>query len=400
MSKNKEVDLLDVATVFAKRKRIVIWGIFIATLFGLVVALIWPKTYKADLTYVLTDSNSIDFSSGGLLSGLANLSVSGSDVTADQTLIILRGKEIKDEIIKEFNLYQVYDSDIQEELRKKLDNKIEIEEFREGGIGFNSVIAVNVAILDEEPERAYEMVNFYYSKLDSIVKSINKKNIEESFLLLQNRLNQNRRDMQVAEDSLLRFQQRYGILEVEEQAKALIENIAEVKSELVQLEIQISYLEKVYEGESPQLKELKLRKQELDQKYRELVQHEPGEGSDFDIYRSLSEMPELFLEYFRRYREVQVQQEIYKVLYPQYEQQKLNYEEINSGLKIVDQATIPTYKDSPKRAYILIVFFLIGFFVSVLIVLFKEWRIKLENEGGEEFEKYQEFVQAIRFSND
>ena len=132
-------------------------------------------------------------------------------------------------MIEEFNLFEVYSSDVLENVREKLDNNIMIEEMREGGIGFNAIIAVSFSVIDESPERSFEMTKYLYSLLDSVALSINKKNIESSYLMLQNRLVQNMLEMEQAEDSLIAFQEANGILQVEEQARAMVENIAEIK---------------------------------------------------------------------------------------------------------------------------------------------------------------------------
>ena len=214
MTEHKTIDLLDIILVLVQKwkKVIAIMGFF--SLLGLAVALLWPKKYKTDLTYIINSGNSINFSSGGLLSGLANLSVSGDNVSSDQTLVLLRSNQIKDKMIEEFNLFEVYSSDVLENVREKLDNNIMIEEIREGGIGFNAIIAVSFSVIDESPERSFEMTKYLYSLLDSAALSINKKNIESSYLMLENRLNQNVLEMEQAEDSLIAFQEANGILQV------------------------------------------------------------------------------------------------------------------------------------------------------------------------------------------
>ena len=68
----------------------------------------------------------------GVCYGLANLSVSGDNVSSDQTLVLLRSNQIKDKMIEEFDLFEVYSSDILENVREKLDNNIMIKEKREG----------------------------------------------------------------------------------------------------------------------------------------------------------------------------------------------------------------------------------------------------------------------------
>lgn len=396
MEKKLEVDLLDLATILAKRKKTLIISILLITAIGFVLALIWPKSYKSELSFIVTDGNAINFSGSGLLSGLAGIGTSSSSVTADQVLVLIRNKEIQNRVIEEFNMREVFGTDIPEILRKKLDNQILINEKREGGLGFNNIIAIGLAYIDAEPERAFEILNYYYNEVEKSVEELNRENIEDGFLLLENRLMQNEEDLKIAEDSLVSFQAKYGILEIEEQAKTQVQTLALLKSEIVKLDIQIGYLTSVFGENSSKISELKLQKKELSIQYDELLNGKDSMDKSFDIFQSASEMPGLFLEYLRRYREVVVQEEIYKALFPQYEQQKLNYQEVSSGLKIIDPALIPTYKDSPKRAYIVIASFLLSCFMAFLIIFFKEWKDKLESEDSEGQQRLVTLMKSLR----
>lgn len=396
MTKEKNIDLLDVATTLAKRKKTLIIVIFLTSLIGTIAAFVWPKSYKSEVSFIVTDGNAVNFSSGGILSGLANLSVKGSSITSDQTLVLIRNKEIQNEVIEKFNLQEVYGTNIPEALRRKLDNSIIINEKREGGLGFNTIIAISIEYTDSDPERAFDLVNYYYKLVDEKVRELNKKSVEDGFLLLKNRLVQNEQELQTAEDSLVSFQTRYGILEVEEQAKAQVKGIADLRAEIVKLEIEIGYAEEVLGENSNRASDLKVQKKEFEKKYNQLVEgNEVSEGA-FESFPSIKEMPDLFIEYLRRYREVVVQEEIYKVLYPQYEQQKLNYEEVTSGLEIVDPALFPTYKAGPKRAYIMIASFMFGAVLSLLIVLIQEWKKSIKNEDPEEYLRMKEFSDSLK----
>ena len=387
MTENKTIDILDIVLVLVQKwkKVITIMGVF--TLLGLAVALLWPKKFKTDLTYIINSGNSINFSSGGLLSGLANLSASGNNVSSDQTLVLLRSNQIKDKMIEEFNLFEVYSSDVLENVREKLDNNIMIEEMREGGIGFNAIIAVSFSVIDESPERSFEMTKYLYSLLDSVALSINKKNIESSYLMLQNRLDQNMLEMEQAEDSLILFQEANGILQVEEQARAMVENIAEIKSAMVEKEIEMALFKQTLGVESSRYKTAQVAYEELTSLYDGYLNKESSLESQGDIFKSVSEMPPLFAEYYRLFREVEIQQEIYKVLYPQYEQQKLNFNEINSGLSLIDEPTLPTYKFYPKRAFIVIAFFLLGFIVLLLRLWYEHWVAHIRETQPELYDK-------------
>ena len=63
--------------------------------------------------------------------------------------------------------------------------------------------------------------------------------------MLENRLNQNMLEMEQAEDSMIVFQEANGILQVEEQARAMVENIAEIKSAMVEKEIERVFINRL-----------------------------------------------------------------------------------------------------------------------------------------------------------
>lgn len=399
MSKERKVDVIDVATTLAKRKKTIAIIVLTATIVGTVIAFIWPKTYKSQVSFIVSNSNSVNLTGGELLSGLAQLQMGGGSISAEQALVLLRSTEIQDRIIEKFDLAEVYGTSIPEALRKKFDGRVEIEDVRQGGIGFNSIIALKLAYLGDEPKRTHDIIKYYYSTVDSTIKMLNKKNVEETYLLIERRLRQNEQDMRRAEDSLVAFQTRYGILEIEEQARAQIGAIAEVRSQLVALEVQIEYAENILKESSTRLNDLKAQKRALERRLNSLMRSDPdtpapGE-TEFDLFQPVEELPALFLEYLRRYREVMIQEEIYKVLYPQYEQQKLKYEEATSGLLIIDKPMLPTYKDGPKRAYIMIAAFLFGWMVAFIKVYFDKWR----EENPDDYTRYQEFKSALSLKN-
>jgi len=393
---SQKIDLLDFATILAKRKKTILSIVLIFTIFGFIMAFIWPKAYKSEVSFIVTDGNAVNFSSGGILSGLANLSVNGANITADQALVLIRNKEIQDNVIEEFDLKKVFGTEVPEGVRKKLDDRITVSEKREGGLGFNQIISISISYTDEEPQRAYDILQFYYGLVDEKIEDLNRKNVEDGYLLLQNRLIQNEKELLIAEDSLVSFQTKYGILEVEEQAKAQVQAIADLRARIVKLEVEIGYAEEILGENSSKISDLKFQKAEVEKKYNQLINGNSSLDDPYDSFLSVKELPELFIEYLRRYREVVVQEEIYKVLYPQYEQQKLNYEEVNSGLRVIDPALVPTYKDSPKRAYIIIATFLFGLFLSTIIVLLGEWKNSAKENNPEEYYRFKEFTGSLK----
>jgi len=387
---NNGVSLIDIAKTVIASKRLILSMVFFFSIAGLGISLIWPKTYKADVTFIITDNNSINLTGGSVLSGLANLTSNNGSLTADQIIVLIRSRILQDKVIQEFNLAEVFGTDIQEALRKNLNSQIEVTETREGGLGFNNIVSITISYSDSEPDRSYELLLYYFDELENEVQSLNKKSVETGFFLLEDRLAKNELDLQIAEDSLVSFQIEHGILQVEEQAKTQIQTIALIKAEIVRLEVEYGYLSTILDEKNPRLKELDSEIAEYQKQYDLLVDGGAEQTDQFDIFLAASEMPSLFLEYLRKYRDVIIQEEIYKILYPQYEQQKLTYEEITSGLRVIDPASFPTYKDKPKRLYIVIAFTFFGFFLSLFIVLYREWKSKLKEEDPVQYNKLEE----------
>ena len=110
------------------------------------------------------------------------------------------------------------------------------------------------------------MNKFYYSKLDSVIEQFNKSNVEKGYSLIEKRLNRNIYELKNAKDSLKTFQLKNGILEIEEQTRASIQNSAILKAELVNLEIQIEAGKALYSPDNSEIKALELRKKVVEEK--------------------------------------------------------------------------------------------------------------------------------------
>jgi uncharacterized protein involved in exopolysaccharide biosynthesis len=159
---------------------------------------------------------------------------------------------------------------------------------------------------------------------------------------------------------------------------------------------------------SSRVRELENRLRELDEVYRDMIRQTDSRASTGEIFREneegiedifppLMNMPDLGVQYMRLYREMMVQEKVYELVYPQYEQQRIMLQEARSGLQIIDEPVLPTYKDSPSRALITIAGFLFSIIVAFLYVQFSEFRRKGENENSESYKKFQSIKQELSF---
>ena len=398
---------IDIFIVIARYRGRFFGILTVITLISLGIALLWPKTYMSTAKYVQYDS-SVSGSLGGLISSFTNLPSGGEKVNTEQSAIILRSRTMLDTVIEEFDLASVYEKEIQEELRLKLEENTIIEEIREAGIGFNPIVSVSVSVLDRDPHRAKEMVEFYLEELDNRMVEINQRNAQRMLTAYEARYQQNLTDLETATQELVDFQKTYGILEPQTQTAALIGNAAQVKAQMTALDVEIGVAQSLLSASSGEVTELLERKRQLEKTYNSLIvdpvnaTRSPDEvftDATLDVFPALEDMPTLAAEYLRLFREATVQQEIYKVLLPQYEQQKMMVMESNSGLELIDQPNLPTYKEKPKRAFIVIAGFFFGLFAAFFSVSFADFiRKGKQGEQSEAYQKYQELMSVFQKS--
>jgi len=409
-SNSQSVNLLDFTLTAARYKGKIILIIFSITLLALIVSLLWPHTYKSSVRFTQYNmSPTAGISS--LIGDIVQMPNMSDQVSSEQALIILRSRTMLDRVIERFDLHKVYDIDIREYVREELSNNTIIEENREGGIGFSPIVSIDLSFLDKDPERARQIAQFYIDQLDERMTEINRINTEKSFEMFERRYQENIQDMETAENALVQFQKRYGILELESQLRVMIENIGEVKANMVAMEVQLNVARAGLSNDASRVRELQNRRNELEEVYTNLIRQTESRASDGeildenkqvveDIFPPLMDVPDLGVRYMRLYRELMVQEKIFELVFPQYEQQRIMLQEATSGLQIIDDPVLPTYKDSPSRALITIAGFLFSIIIAFFYVSFAEFKRKGEEQDSDSYRKYRALKQELSFKKE
>ncbi|MEX0939740.1 MAG: hypothetical protein WDZ41_00090, partial [Candidatus Babeliales bacterium] len=234
--KSNTTDFFDILIILAKNKSLILKVVIGITLIALITSLVWPKSFRSSSEIVQT-RESIG-SLGGLLQNIGSIGGGQNKVGGETMLVILNSQNLKDKLIERFELAEVYGTDIKEALYEKLMGFIEIEEVREGGFGFNPIVSVKIGVIDKEPERAQAMNQFILTELQEKLEIINIESAQENLKIIEQRFLENEKSLAEAEQKLNEFQNEYGILEVSNQLEALIGSLAELKSAIVQKEIE------------------------------------------------------------------------------------------------------------------------------------------------------------------
>jgi len=393
----KKIHILDFLLVIARKKWFIIKVVLTTTVIAIIISLLWPTTFKSTIVVMPpTQNRSIPGGFGGIMGTIIPLNFDSENLNSEALALILSSRTVRKNLINEFDLMNVYGDKFIEQTLRKLDSNTRIRLIREGGFGFSPITAIELNVIDREPGRAQKMANFYIAQLDSVASILNGANIQERLSRIERRFFQNLEDLEEAENRFKLFQEKYGIIDIETQSRVLVNALADVLAQKTDVEIQINILESLVGQNSPELMNLRRMKYELERVVSDLTKRSEMD-SEISIIPSVQEVPNLGLQYMRLYRDVLVQGKIYETIFPQYVQQQMLAETQRRNIQIVDYAHLPTYKDGPKRAFIVLGGLFFSLFISVFLILIKNYIDEQKDKKSEEFRKITELKELLNF---
>lgn len=101
------------------------------------------------------------------------------------------------------------------------------------------------------------------------------------------------------------------------------------------------------------------------------------------------------MQYLDLYREIEIQSKLMEVIYPLYEQAKLEEARETPTVLVLDHAVPPEKKARPIRSLVVLSALFLGFVLSVLTVIFLENGRKKDPENGELQRKYHDFASRM-----
>ncbi len=304
-------------------------------------------------------SSMLSSSGLGTLAGIAGISAGGSGY-GELAVKLLKSKSILDKIAGEFNLVERY------KIEKHF--KSETREIILGSSKFDYDAKTNTITISFEhydPVFATAMVNRMVELLDKRFSSIGGNKNLTLKNLLEEKLVGVSAEMSRFEARIQDFQQKHGVLSIEELAAEQITMLARLRSQLILKEVEIKTYSDFSRIEDPVIKRLKSERDNMLKLLREV---ETGFSSYEKIMPAQKDLPELALEFIHLKRDLFVQEKIYEILIQQYELTKLSIEGEEPIFQILELAEVPDKKSGPSRSLICIVTVFLAFFFSIIAV--------------------------------
>jgi uncharacterized protein involved in exopolysaccharide biosynthesis len=342
-----ELSVLDVAIVVARYKWHLLGIPFVAALLALGVTFFIPNSYvgravlmppqqqQSSVAAMLGQLNAIPGVSG------ANLGLKNPN---DLYVGILGSRTIADALIARFGLAALYDQSTQVDARAILD---EHSDFLSGKDGL-----IVVEVVDRDPKRAADMANAYVEELEKLMSTLAITEAGQRRLFFEKQLTQAKDDLARAETSLKATQEKTGLVQIDEQGKAMIEAVATLRAQIVAREVEMASLQSYATESNP---EMVKAQQELAGLRAQLRKLERGGGNAGDVFMPTGKIPSAGLEYVRKFREVKYAETIFELMAKQYELAKVDESRDSASVQVVDRAVASDKKSGPRRGLICLV---------------------------------------------
>jgi uncharacterized protein involved in exopolysaccharide biosynthesis len=359
------VTLLDYVAIIIKHSRLIACFTIGSVVLAALVTFFMPDIYTArTMILPIEDDKGVLGSMLGQLGGLSGISgtgVLGGPTKADLYVTMLKSETVKDPIIDRFKLMEVYKSKLRVYAYTALDRNIVISAGKKDGV-------LSIDVSDKNPKRAAEMANAYVEELGRLAIRLNMTSAGKNRIYLEERISAAHTDLAKAEDALKSFQLKNKAVSVNDQTRATIEGVAQLRAQLAAQEVRLATFQRQFTESSQEVKTTKTTVANL----REQIGKLEGMGGGSSSIPSVGSMPQLGQEYMRLMRDFKIQEMLVELLTKQYEMTKLSEVKDVSPFQVLQVAKAPERRSKPVRRKVVTIAFLLAFVGSCVVVLVRD----------------------------
>ncbi|HPP34401.1 MAG TPA: GNVR domain-containing protein [Ignavibacteriales bacterium] len=375
-------------------KRFIITLTILITILATIVAYLIPVEYKAQTVVTTPPEN---FSALSNLTGLMSTKSGGNILGAKMFGIgganndflygLLNSKTVLLKVAKKYNLFKYYKVDDwdHDKLLKKFTKDLSFEP--------NEFDFMEISVINKDPKLAADIANYFVYLLDSLNIKINNESARNNRIFIETRYIKNVQDMKAIEEKMYEFQKKYKVIVVPEQLEVSFKMAAELEAQYLQYEIQANLLKETVGENSPQYKNILTQLTMLKNKINELKNSD--KISESNVLLPFKGLPDISIEYFRLYREMQIQSKIMEILLPMYEQAKVEENKSIPTVVVIDKAIPPSQKYYPKRAFIILAAFFLTLFLAIYMSISGYNYLRIEQPGNNFEQKMLSFYKKL-----
>lgn len=354
--------------VFAKHKRLIVGIVASAIVLSVVVSLLLPKSYTA-VARILPPQQSQSMASAmlGQLGSIAPLLAGATGGLGlrnpnDMYVAMLRSRTVADHLVDRFSLMSVYKAKLREDTEKLLESKSTIAAGKDG--------IISISVEDRDPRRAAAIANGYVEELGKLTETLAISDASKRRIFFEREAKDANQQLTVAEQSFKQTEEKTGIIQIDSQAKVMLESYGELRAAVTAKEVEVQAMRQSFA--SPDNPDLVRVQHELEALKTQLAHYEQGQGGLPITDIALEKVPARALEYIQKYREVKYRESLLELMLKQYELARIDESKDYSLIQVLDPGQPPERRSWPKRTAIVLASTILGSILALVAALFLE----------------------------
>ena len=320
-----------------------------------------PNEYTANAILLVQSEDSGMSALSSVLSSIG-MSSGGSGINyGDVALRVLSSRSFVDTLVEEFSITDRYEimQNIRTNARKAILGRANFEFDSRTG-------TLMISYTDVDPIFARDIVNRMVELLEDWFTRWGGTASQRQITLLEEKIADVSDEITRLEKELESLQQQYGVLSVEEIASTQTQMLADLRTQLLSIEMEIRNYTQYSTIEDEALLRLRVQKEGLEDAISDI---ERGYTGGQKTMPAREELPKLSILFFRLQTDLEIQMRIYQSITEQYEILKLSAE-TGTIFDIIEYAEAPDEKSGPSRGRLCVTVTAIAFFGSIVLAFF------------------------------
>jgi len=354
--------LLDLLVLLGRHRRALLLWPLAAALVAAGVSLLLPKWYTATSRILPPQQGQSTAAAmlsqlGGGLGGVAGGALGIKNPT-DLYVGMLKSDTVADALVARFDLKKVYEEELLVDARKELRRRARFAGDKAG------IITIEVEARD--PKLAADLANACVEELHRLTSTLAVTEAAQRRVFFERQLQQAKEKLADSEVKLRQAIDQGGLVSVDLQGRAAVETVARLRAQISVKEVQIGAMRAYATAANP---EMLRAEQEVAALRRELSRLESGgKGEPGDETAA----GPTGVGNIRLLREVKYHEVMFELLAKQYELARADESKEAPIVQVMDRATAPERRSSPRRALVVIVAYLIALFAAIALALARE----------------------------
>lgn len=364
-------------------------GIFLFNLFSMffiisIVSFILPQKFSSSVL-ILPPEETIDpltYGFTGIGQGMVSSftrSLMGGAVASEVWASILRSRRVQKPIIEKLNLQELWGTEIIEDAYEKLNSTYSIIITPEG------ILNINVTTDDK-------LLSKHIA--DELIYNLEKTNTEllqasaaNRRIFIEDRLHQVEDSLYKTEQTMLEFNMKLGIINVEFETEPIILALSNLKAQEIIAEAEVAGYTTEMTSFHPQRRSAEAKLSLIRERIHQ-IEKGGGNGLGLGFSVPLESLPNISIQYARIKRDYIVQNTVYELLIQEFERAKINEQRNVPTLKVIDYPVVSNKKAWPKKSIFIIVGLLIGIATGFALIIVKNRTEEELNDNTKKAEYY------------